>query len=404
MSSLRHIVTAVLLAFPLVTYANAPVSPSAFVTPNATPKQSVVSAFTQYLSVSPTISVPTVLEIPLTLDANALPVLAVFNLTTNEFEPYVLKESVTRLETASTIGASGATGNTYAISDGNYETYLEFPVREGANRADITFTFNKPIVASSVSFVLDANVALPQTISLQAARVDGPYTVLASTRLSRTSVAFPKTTSSVWHISFEYVQPLRIAEMKFNESSSPTLVSKSARFLAQPGQSYQIYVNADRYVQSVHKEAGDLLSNRGVITYDGSSLSMNSSYTPADSDGDSIPDLTDNCVGFTNADQKDTDSNGRGDMCEDYDRDGVINGKDNCPESPNQAQTDTDVDDVGDICDTLDNRVTERLPWLPWAGVGIAGVVLLGLFVLAFKYKREEALEMPNFPGNQPMQ
>lgn len=379
MKSLGSIFIAVSLALPLFALASTPSDSS----------QSVKSAFRNYVSVSPTISVPTVVEVPLNQDSGAVPVFAVYNLTTGGFEPYLFKTSAAP-SPSSTIEAVGAVGSTYAVSDGNYATYLEFPVREGANRAKITFTFNKPIAASSLSFALDNYVALPQTISIQSETAGGLYTVLAPVRLFQTNVAFPKTTSAVWHVAFDYVQPLRITEMRFNESSALVPSSQAVRFLAQPGQNYQVFYNADRFVPPVNKEAGDLSTNKGVVTVGVSSPIRNPSYTPADSDGDSIPDLTDNCISFANSDQKDSDSNGRGDACEDYDRDGAINGMDNCPESPNQAQIDTDDDGVGDDCDSFDNRVTERMPWLPWVGIGVAGVVLLGLFVLVLRHKKDD--------------
>lgn len=402
MNYFGKIITMVLLALPCIAFASTLAVPptSVFVAPDTTPKQNVVSAFRQYLSVSPSISVPTVLEVPLSQDALTFPVLAVYNLVTSEFEPYLLN-LVTKGDTPSRIEAKGATGSTYALSDGNYETYLEFPVREGANRAEITFTFTKPIVASSLSFALDNYVALPQTIAIQADTVSGSYTVLASMRLYQSSVTFPKTTSSVWHISFDYVQPLRITEMKFNEFSFGTTVSRSVRFLAQPGQNYQIYFDADRYVKPVQKEAGDLSTNKGVVMSNDSSAIINPSFTPADSDGDTIPDLTDNCVTVANPDQKDSDDNGRGDACEDYDRDGIVNAKDNCPNIPNLDQIDTDADGIGDACDNFDNRITERMPWLPWVGIGVAGIVLLGLFILALKYKKDDnSSGAPNLPNN----
>jgi hypothetical protein len=185
--------------------------------------------------------------------------------------------------------------------------------------------------------------------------------------------------------------------MKFNEASVGVSISRGVRFLAQAGQSYQIYFDADRYVRPIQKESGDLFTDKGVITLAAPAPVMNPAYTPADADADGIPDLTDNCVSIANPDQKDSDGNGRGDACEDYDRDSIVNAKDNCSDVPNVAQTDTDADGVGDACDTLDNRVTERLPWLPWAGIGFAGIVLLGLFVLAFKYKKVESLP-PEIP------
>jgi Thrombospondin type 3 repeat len=394
MKSLGKIVTVVLLTFPLVVSAASPAdsTQSAFVKPDTTPKQSVVNAFRYYKTVSPSVSIPTVLEVSFNQESFTFPVFAVYNLTTNGFEPHLFRESASRLETGSKIEANGAAGSTYMISDRNYETYLEFPLHEGANKAEITFTFDKPITASSLSFVLDNYVALPQTISITANTASGVYTALAPTRLHQTNVSFPKTTAAVWHVAFDFVQPLRITEMKFNEFSPGIAVSRGLRFLAQPGQKYEIYFDADRYIQPVRKEAGNLSSSKGVVTFSGSDPIINPSYIyiEVDSDGDSVPDLTDNCISFANSDQKDSDGNGRGDACEDYDRDGIINAKDNCPDIPNQEQIDADADNIGDVCDYFDNRITARMPWLPWAGIGVAGVVLLGLFVLALRYKKDD--------------
>ena len=58
-----------------------------------------------------------------------------------------------------------------------------------------------------------------------------------------------------------------------------------------------------------------------------------------DSDGDSIPDATDNCPSVSNPTQADTDGDARGDAC------------DNCPAIANLNQLDTDADGVGEACD-----------------------------------------------------
>jgi hypothetical protein len=58
----------------------------------------------------------------------------------------------------------------------------------------------------------------------------------------------------------------------------------------------------------------------------------------ADTDGDGIPDVRDNCPGVANADQADADHDGRGDVC------------DNCPGVPNADQADRNNDGAGDAC------------------------------------------------------
>lgn len=71
-----------------------------------------------------------------------------------------------------------------------------------------------------------------------------------------------------------------------------------------------------------------------------------------DTDGDGVPDDTDNCVTTPNADQTDTDGDGFGDACDpDDDGDGVLDGGDNCPLVANADQADSDFDGIGDACD-----------------------------------------------------
>ena len=126
---------------------------------------------------------------------------------------------------------------------------------------------------------------------------------------------------------------------------------------------------------------------------------------PADSDGDGIPDVRDNCPDVPNPDQADADGDNIGDACDapppaceavvcgcedccpmcdygvepdmclrtteeqwaeccegeypgaesceppDADGDGVPDAWDNCPDVPNPEQTDTDGDNIGDACD-----------------------------------------------------
>ena len=79
------------------------------------------------------------------------------------------------------------------------------------------------------------------------------------------------------------------------------------------------------------------------------------------SDGDSVCDNVDNCVGVSNPDQTDGDNDGRGDACDvcvadptndGSDSDGVCDNVDNCVGVSNPDQKDSDNDGIGDVCDS----------------------------------------------------
>ncbi|CAM1352339.1 thrombospondin type 3 repeat-containing protein [Tenacibaculum crassostreae] len=90
-----------------------------------------------------------------------------------------------------------------------------------------------------------------------------------------------------------------------------------------------------------------------------------------DADGDGVKNSEDNCPNTPNADQKDSDSNGIGDVCQDTDEDGILDINDNCPTNANSDQKDTDENGVGDACqdtdgdgvmDDVDNCLTTKNP------------------------------------------
>ena len=71
-----------------------------------------------------------------------------------------------------------------------------------------------------------------------------------------------------------------------------------------------------------------------------------------------MPDDEDNCPDVANADQRDEDENGVGDLCELLPEEDMIrmefNRDDNCPLVANNSQTDDDDDGIGNRCERPD--------------------------------------------------
>lgn len=114
--------------------------------------------------------------------------------------------------------------------------------------------------------------------------------------------------------------------------------------------------------------------NDGVADERERQLGTNPLRTDTESDG--VGDAQDNCPTVFNAEQRDFDADGVGDVCDpdddndgltdeaegstysrdsDSDRDGALDGSDNCARLANADQTDTDGDRLGDACDDDDD-------------------------------------------------
>lgn len=342
----------------------------------------VLEAFTHVKALAPVnVTVPSVVEVPLGSDVSGKNTFAVYEESSNRFIPYHIEE--TYVKNPARVDAYSGNVNDYMLTDGVLDNGIDYFLTETQTSvATIVLTTDVPIESSSFILELDQYVALPTQVSLTA-RVDGiDRMIVAPLQPASKIVTFPKTTSDRWTITLGYSQPLRINEVRLIEDAVEQNATRGIRFLAQPLSSYRIYHNPDRMVSIQTIERGNLRDDTNVLSLPEIPSTYNQMYRQADIDGDGVVDLRDNCVQIVNADQIDVDRNGRGDVCDDYDRDGVIQLNDNCPNHANREQTDTDGDGIGDICDEEESRFTEKYPWVPWAGMGIAALVLGVLFLL----------------------
>jgi hypothetical protein len=279
------------------------------------------------------------------------------------------------------------------LIDNDFSTAVDFIVTgEQANEFTVMLESDgeTPITATRLKIDLAPHVSLPLTVSVQASVDRAWQTVLSRTQMTDDTVNFPETTAHRWRATFRYIQPLRIAEISLEPDMLPTERTNELRFLAQPGQTYNIYSNPDQTVVLPRVESGNLRDSEEMVFAEVLARTENPLYVPADVDDDGIIDRLDNCVSYPNPEQIDVNQNGKGDVCEDFDRDSLINALDNCPNIPNRNQADEDGDSIGDACDEEESRLTERYVWVPWVGMGVAAIVILSLFMLVGKRPEED--------------
>jgi len=368
--------------------------------------EKVISAFREYRAVTlQDVVVPRVVEVPMIATQGDRYSYAVQDTTTGDFVPSLVRIEERRNELP--LAASYMEWESMSVLpgtemlDNDGRTHIEFPARiEGEGEALVMISSSQAITSSELRIALSPNVALPRTVQLSVDTAEGGERVVVARRpLEGTTIAFPRTEAKVWRILFTHVQPLRIAEIDLIQENAPVVRGTAVRFLAQPGHRYRVFYNADRMVNPPVGEAPNLSQDSEVLYLDAEAGSMNLEYRMSDDDGDGIPDTIDNCTSIFNPDQADTDNNHRGDVCDDWDRDDAQNWSDNCPNDPNRNQSDEDGDGIGDVCDGEESRFTEQHAWIPWAGIGIALLVLVLLFVMSMRH-HGESIALGDF-GNE---
>ncbi len=294
---------------------------------------------------------------------------------TTTFTPYTVTTEVG--DGALLTDQSPATGITFALPES----------RTGL--ATLLISPESEMTLSGVTLTFGRNVTPPTYIEIRGRDASARETILLSrTKYSGASIYFIPTKVSELLVYLEYGQPLEVTELRVTEENPPMKTLRAVRFLAQPGVPYTLFMNPDSAVSVPYQDESNLRGSTGVHALTSVTPSGNSLFIPRDGDGDTVPNVSDNCPTIANPDQRDVDGNRIGDVCDDYDKDGHINDKDNCASIANNDQADTDGDGEGDACDTYENRFTERLPWVPWVGMGLAGLVLVGLFVTVLRQQK----------------
>lgn len=350
------------------------------------------AVFESVISVAPQVTVPTVVEMPVSNTAFQLGDFVILEDQTGIFQSGLYREYVSgekrQFEVTTDHVLDGA-----ALVDNSLETWVEFPVAsDGAeNRVTLHVSIDDhSFVTTGFSLKLEPYVAQPRfvEVSVPGKKDIPPRIILAKNLFDSNTVHFPKISSNQLDITFWYTQPLRISELSFFDHGTVQR-SGALRFLAQPDKTYSIFFASDGPVVIERTESANLFDNRDVVRLSTVSPVNNPAFVLSDRDGDGISDRVDNCTAESNTDQQDENENGRGDVCDDYDKDGVINIKDNCPPHPNRNQQDTDGDGIGDICDGEESRILERNAWLLWVIITVGGLIIAGLFVTTvLQYKK----------------
>lgn len=338
------------------------------------------------------ISVPTVIEVPMNPTEIDRGDFLIYNTTTKVHEPHYFLRDSRAVETDFKVDVRDG----YTLSDNDTRTFAEFlvPLDKFSSEVVLNIVGAKPITSSGINLQLDNHVAYPTTVEITAITESGEEKrIVTRKRLTSTNIQFPKITAIAYKVTLTHSQLLRITEINFVEHDKDTQITHGVRFLAQPGNTYQLYYNPDRYMRADVGESGNLRGDEGVKVTPYTVGSANVLYTEADVDEDGVADRVDNCVTISNREQTDIDNSGKGDACEDFDRDGQMNTTDNCPDIPNRYQRDEDGDGIGDECDGEESRLTERHAWVPWVGMGIAALVMFFLFFIAITSAKKSEIE-----------
>ncbi len=367
--------------------------------PKLVEKIDVIKNYRSFVSVeSININVPTVVELKLEgINTNNNQSFLVYDRSEEKFISSLLINNYSKNQkTFSVVGEGGVLNS---INDGDYESSETFmlPIGDQLGSVELIINYDGKIRTDGFNFKLDSYVSLPNFVTISYVDDQNSRNIIASNiKPNNSKINFPEVISDQFIVKFDYIQPLRITEISFDDLDLISSEIPGLRFLAKPNNTYEVYFNRENYVKVNFSESPNLSDNRDIIEISYTTLGQNSLFVESDIDDDGVIDKIDNCVHIANSDQIDINNNGRGDACDDFDKDGVINSQDNCPNDPNRNQSDIDGDDIGDSCDEEESRITEKYPFIVWGGILLAVLVFVLLYFSAIKkikVQKEEVAE-----------